>query len=303
MQNKPQNNIQTVTYIDEKVLSPQDEAGSSLGVSKANLAVASEGIGPEGLRPDGLKKGVIGKPKVYDLKGNLIAEEENLVVLRGREYLAQILSGVIPAGADPVLSCPNNIPINNTPSPCNYSNYKITHFAVGDEGTNGDCPPVTQGPYDDDINVYNPKELVPQGTSAVQGLDYLTLEGPQGNVNNALKRIQFDGSIEVVQEEHTINTLTGGQIPVQAYTAIKFQMYLQPGEATNDPTGGPTNTPFDFNEAGLYAVEYDSTGNPVFTTPGDPSSPVKALLFARFTTLDKYLEESDGIMIEWYVLV
>ena len=77
---------------------------------------------------------------------------------------------------------------------------------------------------------------------------------------------------------------------VQAYTAIRYRMYLQPTE--------PKDKPFKFNEAGLYAMEWRYDNN-----WGEERPTGNYQLFARFTTLDKYLEAADGIMIEWYILV
>lgn len=280
--------MQRVVHLDEKILKPEDRAssGTLTGSRESNASLK------EALRPNGLLKSVVGKPKIYDMKGNLLAEEDNLVVLKGREYLAQLIAQRAPVSAG---NCPNETPINGVATSCDYTKYKITHFAVGDAGTDGSCPPVASGPYDNDINLANPKELFPQPT-AVAGLDYLHMDAAR---QNTLKRIEHDGSIEIVSEEHTINLADNGEETVQAFTAIRYTMYLNPGESTDDPAGGPNSIPFKFNEAGLYGIEYDAGGDPVVNAEGAANY----LLFARFTTLDKYLEESDGIMIEWYVLV
>ena len=262
-------NMKRVVHLDEKVLKPNDEARSGLlsGLQK------SEAVAGDNLRPDGLQKAIIGKPKVYDLKGNLLADEENLVVLLGREYIAQLLA-----------FRPGNNPID-------YTKYKITHFGVGDGGTTNDCPPTTIGPFDDDTDLQN-RVIIRDPSAGGTEPDYLD--------GGKLKRIEVDGEITIVQENHTINdgNLVGGgtgETVVQAYTAVRYTMYLQAGDSQANPPviGEPLNKPFRFNEAGLYAVEYDNAGDPTGNY----------ILFARFTTLDKWLEDADGIMIEWYVLV
>ena len=51
---------------------------------------------------------------------------------------------------------------------------------------------------------------------------------------------------------------------------------------------------FIFNEAGLYTMDYDGSGNPINGSEK---------LFARLTTSNKEKERNEAILIEWYVLV
>jgi len=257
-----QKNIHKVIHLDEKVLKPEDKQGTgSLAISKVDSSTLED----IPFRHN-FGKTIIGKPKVYDLKGNLLADETNLVVLIGREYLAQLLAGL------------------TGDNPNDYTDYKVTYFGVGDGGTSNDCPPTTIGPYDDDTDLQN-RVVIKEPT----------VEGPPNYIDGGrLKRIEYiddhgntQGEITIKLEEHTINTNTGGQQVVYAYTAVRYTMYLMPDETPKD------NGFFKFNEAGLFAVKYDANG--------DPTNDY--ILFARFTTLDKYLETNDGIMIEWYILV
>ncbi len=253
-----------VTHLDEKVIKPKDRvSGVPLSGSNSELVI-EEATVPS--RPGGLHKSMIGRPSVYDLKGNLLAEEENLVVITGREFLACSVANVFGASQD----CTRN----------NLGNYKITHFGVGDGGASDACPPVMEGPFDDDTDLGNRVQI--GDVSTIEPLKYIN--------GGSLKQITFDGEIRVVSEEHTINVPTGGQKVVDAYTAIRYRMYLQPNE--------PKQKPFRFNEAGLFAVEYawDNDSNMYLSTGSE-------VLFARFVTLDKWLDTSDGIMIEWYILV
>ncbi len=248
-----------VIHLDEKIIKPDDRIGS-VPVSGNNSSMTTSSSGEVPTRPQGLNKSMIGRPRVYDLDGNLLASEENLVVIVGREYLAQLLSRT--QGANPK----------------NLTTYEVTHFGVGDGGASNACPPTTIGPFDDDVGLGRRIVIRADG----QNPDYLN--------SGELKRIKMDGEIEVVSEEHTINVPTGGQKVIDAYTAVRYRMYLQPDE--------PKDKPFRFNEAGLFAVEYawDTTFNEFRPTDNN-------ILFARFTTLDKYLDAGDGIMIEWYILV
>jgi len=258
-------NIKRLIHMDKKIIKPEDKAVSGIiaGSTENNIKPREKLSSP-----NRAAKTIIGKPKVYDLKGNLLADEENLVVLVGREYLAQLLAGTQGDNGN------------------NYLDYKVTYFGVGDEGTTGN-PPSTVGPFDDDVDLGFAQDGVNNSRVVIKtptGVDDDYIDGGK------LKRIKKDGDITIVEEDHTINTNGGGQVVVQRYTAVKYTMFLQPDE--------PQDKPFKFNEAGLFAVRYEfdpATGTDV---PTDDS-----LLFARFTTLDKYLDAADGIMIEWYILV
>ncbi len=255
-----------VVHMDEKVIQPKDRV-SSVPVSGYDSTLTMEDKTEVPTRPQGLHKSMIGRPNVYDLDGNLLASEENLVVISGREFLAQLVSDV--GGSKTPLDNPNDL-----------TAYKITHFGIGDAGTTDDCPPTTTGPFDDDTDL---------GKRAQIG-DVSTLEPLRYISNGTLKQIVYDGEIKVISEEHTINVPTGGEKVIDAYTAIRYRMYIQPTE--------PKNKPFRFNEAGLFAVQYawNTVANAWLTTDEE-------VLFAKFTTLDKWLDTGDGLMIEWYVLV
>ena len=247
--------MKKVLHFDEKVVTPKDKHGTAAISSKDTKQDIKQAIERE--------KTIIGRPKIYDLKGNLIAEEENLVVLIGREYIAQLIAQ------------------NQGDNPLDFTKYKVRYFGVGDGGTNGGVPPTVNGPFDDDTDLVN-RIKIKDNTTPNPEPDYID--------DGKLKKIEKDGSIRIVEEEHTINTDNGGEQIVYAYTAIKYTMYLQVDE--------PEDKPFRFNEAGLYAVRYEWSNTYNQEVPTDDY-----ILFARFTTLDKYLETNDGIMIEWYILV
>ncbi len=252
--------MKKLVHIDEKAMHPKDRVGSAPVIGNIS----------EVPQRDLTAKSIIGKPSIYDLKGNLLASEENLVVLLGREYLAQLLAG----------TQGNN--------PDNLLQYKISHFGVGDQNPTGiSPPPTTVGPFDDDVDLANRVKI--NNVSSTFPSKYID--------DGKLKQIISDGEISVVSEEHTINTTSGGQKVVDAYTAVRYRMYLQPNE--------PIVKPFRFNEAGLYAVKHRlDSGTGQWVPATDPSTgDYIYTLFARFTTLDKNLDAGDGIMIEWYILV
>ena len=234
-----------LVHLDQKILAPSDKAQAKVDHTHNH-------------------KSIIGKPKIYDLKGNLLAEEENLVVLEGREFLAQKLMGLPSDGGT------------------DLTQYNITYFGVGEGGTAGGANPTTIGPYDLDSDLAAKvlfTNTSSEISSGVNGYKYID--------SGALKAIAPDdgtgGAIEIIQEEHTVNTATDTLV-VSKFTSIKFTLKLDIAE--------PANKPFRFNEAGLYAVEHIG---------GIPTN--NKVLFARFTTLDKYLDTNDGIIIEWHVLV
>ena len=244
--------LKKILHFDEKIVKPSDTYGVAAVSSSKDIKKAIE-----------REKTIIGRPKVYDLNGNLITEEENLVVLVGREYIAQLIAR------------------GQGDNPLDLTKYKVRYFGVGDGGTDGGSPPTTNGPFDDDTDLVN-RVKIKDNTTPNPEPDYIDY--------GKLKKIEMDGSIQIVEEEHTINTDNGGEQVVYAYTAIKYTLYLQIDE--------PELKPFRFNEAGLYAVRYEYSSTYNQEVPTDDY-----ILFARFTTLDKYLETNDGIMIEWYILV
>jgi len=157
--------------------------------------------------------------------------------------------------------------------------YDIRYFGIGNGGTSNGDTPSTVGPFDTDLDLNSPVKFTSTGgdiNTSTNDYKYIS--------NGYLKKIVSDGEMKIIQEEHTVNT-ESGNVTIQKYTSIKFTLKIQMEE--------PAVKPFKFNEAGLYAVEYDSNGTPTSNK----------ILFARFTTLDKYLDSNDGIIIEWHVLV
>jgi len=232
--------IKNIIHYDKKIITPEDK-----------VLVSGEK----------LKKAFIGKPKVYNLKtGELLADEENLVVLDGREFMAQKIANLANPSQD-------------------LRNYEIRYFGIGSGGAEGTN---AEDPQDNDSDLAQPAKFATTGISTNSN-DYRYI------ADGYLKRIMStakdaSGNIQIVLEEHEVNT-SSGQITVEKYTTIKFTLIIEENE--------PAVKPFTFNEAGLYAVEYDSDGNPTNNK----------ILVARFTTIDKNLGPNDGLRIEWSILV
>lgn len=222
----------------------------------------------------------------------------NLVLLSGREFLAQKL-------ADVTLGNPKS-----------YLDYKIRYFGYGrggaQEGTG--TVPNKKGPFDDDAGLYGIANFSTGSTDADTEFKYIN--------NGKLKRILSDsGTITIEQENHTINkgesssgTSTGSstEVIVARYTAIKYTMFIMNHEFIKPSTAGAVDAnPFPFNEACLYAVRTKEVLNqdgvtfmeqPYGATVLEQQSP-DYIPFARFTTSTKWIEEGEMLKIEWYILV
>lgn len=245
-----------------------------------------------------LKSGARGFAKCTRIEKNISFGTPNLVLLNGREFLAQKLADV-----------PQSDIIDQR-------NYKIRYFGYGSggaqEGTG--TVPNKMGPFDDDNGLYAPAHFASGPTDADTQFKYIH--------NGVLKLIRTDyGKISIEEEAHTINkgtgvsgTGTGSSVEsiVNKYTAIKYTMFIMSHEFIKPSTEGAiNNNPFPFNEAALYAVNMDHVLNEDGVTykevPKGNSTAEKQsadyLPFARFTTSTKWIEEGESLKIEWYILV
>ena len=242
--------MKTIKHVDKKILTPSDK-----------IQTFSDEMDR--------RKSVRGFVVIENEKGERFGE--NLVVLKGREFLAEKFAD-----------------LDNTATP-NYLNYKIRYFGIGSGGAEDDAngdPVVKRGPFANDVDLFEPKRF--QAGNSPDGHTYVD--------NGYLKEIIADASqgagIEILQDTHTITT-ESGQIDVQAYTTIKFTMFINGDEPP------ATERPFEFNEAGLWAVEYDTNGNVIINGDGT----VNKVLIAHFTTTSKFIEGTESVKIEWYILV
>lgn len=146
----------------------------------------------------------------------------NTVTLKGREYIAQKLSGVF------------------SQNPLDLRDYWVTYFAIGSGGASTTDPTLKLGPYPSDTDLRIPITL------SANTAPYLR--------SGILKPIAEDGGgFTIEREQHDVVDSTG-QVSVDAYTALKFVMQI--------PKSQPSQKPIAFNEAGLYAVRYDANDKP-----------------------------------------
>jgi len=247
-----------VSYVDEKELKPNDKFISKEEYNKH------------------YNKPTRGFVVISDESGNVL-ETPNLVLLSGREFLAQKLAD-IPSST--------LMPEENT----DLTNYKIRYFGVGTGGADTAEQPNKIGPFDNDLGLLSPGKFADNNADNYQYIH-----------DGKLKSILSDsGSIEIIRESHEV-VVNGNVITLDAYTTIKYTMNVRKDELykESDELG-----PFAFNEAALYAVDFD--GNiPNKTSDNTESSRYSAnyRAFARFTTLTKWLEVKDSLKIEWYILV
>ncbi len=88
-------------------------------------------------------------------------------------------------------------------------------------------------------------------------------------------------------------------------TTIKYTMYITKDELYKE-SNADEEGPMHFNEAALYAVDFDQVDDiPATLDGGDDSTRFNAnkRAFARFTTTTKILDVKDSLKIEWYILV
>ena len=222
----------------------------------------------------------------------------NLVLLSGREFLAQKLA---------------DIPQSES---VDQREYRIRYFGYGrggaQEGTG--TVPNKMGPFDDDTGLYGPGHFATGATDADDRFKYIH-EGK-------LKNIRSDyGTITIEKEEHVINkgsisagtgTSTSTETIVQKFTAIKYTMFIMSHEFIKPSTAGAVDAnPFPFNEAALYAVNtklvMNTDGVTYVEQPAGATTTEQQkadiIPFARFTTSTKWIEEGESLKIEWYILV
>ena len=264
--------IKNISHVDEKVLTPDDKAISAADYEKH------------------YNKPTRGFVVISDENGKIL-ETPNLVLLSGREFLAQKLADV---------SSPSLLPSSNI----DLTNFKIRYFGVGTGGADTSAQPNKIGPFDNDLDLSLPGKFadVSQDTEST-----LTLSQRYQYIHDGrMKKIRSDegGSIEIVKEDHNI-LINGTEVTVKAYTTIKYTMIVRKDELYKEVN---ESGPFAFNEAALYAVEHEDVSGvsiPATTDAGTESSRYDAnyRCFARFTTLSKWLEVNDSLRIEWYILV
>jgi len=257
-----------LSHVDEKNLIPDEKYSDSIS---------------EETYKKHYNKSIRGYAVISDQEGNVL-ETPNLVLLGGREFLAQKLID-IPSKSNIAKNSPD------------YRNYKIRYFQVGQGGADSAETPNKIGPFDNDITLNSPRQISDIDTS---NYNYLH--------KGYSKLIEMDGgSINLVEEDHNIN-VNGTQITVEAYTTIKFTMNITKEECFKE---SEEEGPFGFNEMGLVAVNYDYSDpdniRPAKKKGGDGTESSRydadSIVFAHFCTLTKWLEVKDSLKVEWFILV
>ncbi len=272
--------IKKVLQVDEKILTPLDTA-------------KTENITEEEFNKH-YNKPVRGYVVISDQDGKVL-ETPNLVLLSGREFIAQKLADITSASL---------LPAGND----DLTNFKIRYFGVGTGGADASSTPNKIGPFDNELDLRKPGKFadvsIDTDTTPVLSTRYQYIN------NGKLKKIQSDlgGAIEIVKESHNI-LINGSEVTIDAMTTIKYTLIVRKDELYKKST---QSGPFAFNEAALYAVEYEdgvvSTDGLKYSIPASTDgtelarySP-RVKCFARFTALTKWLEEQDSLKIEWYIL-
>ncbi len=213
---------------------------------------------------------------IVQIKKNneIIETTQNLVLLSGREFLAQKLADVNSSIITKELALEQIM-----------KNFQIRYFGVGMGGATQTTIASKVGPYLNDLDL-NIGVQIFGSNSSNNNYEYIH--------NGKMKRILKDGSIEILGEEHLLS-IDGNIFPMEANTTIKFTLHISENEMVQKP--------FCFNEAALYAVDMDSENDVPRGVTSSDKFDAGYITFARFTTLNKYIEENDSLTIEWYILV
>jgi len=181
-------------------------------------------------------------------------EGPNLVTAQGREYVAQrVFNSYAYSGG----------------SRSNWTNYIISHFAVGSGGSvvTGSPPVVTlNGPYICDTGLITATSLGITG--------YLT---EPGGTTLAVKAITASGGTTYLES----TTYSGGGSSCTYYTKMKCTCIVPSGEPSSLAPGATTK----IDEAGLYFVSGST-----------------ARLFSHICFAPKWKEKESVLTIQWYIL-
>ena len=210
--------------------------------------------------------GPLGFAKIY-LKHKKVHEGSNLVVAKGREFVAQKIFNIF--------STESNI------TRPDYTNYKISHFAIGAGGCSITGTDVTlHGPLIGDTGLYKPISLM-------SGSGYLNEPSLYQDTSTTPLIYSYKNAVK------PINSIYLEEVQYQNsdsyYTKVKCVCNIPVGEPSQMVTG--TSVPI--SEAGLYFV------NPALAD----TDPKKVQLFSHITFPTKFKEKDDGeLTIKWYIL-
>lgn len=208
-----------------------------------------------------MKKGAVGPlgwVQIYlQSKNGLIFDEgPNLISAQGREFVAQKVFH----------SCATDVGYRD-----NWTDYVLSHFALGDGGTSiSGTPPSIQlnGPYICDTSLISAVSL--------DGASYLTEPGPSQIPMCVKPIVSGGGSTHLVSYGYS-----GGGSTCTYYTKMKCTCIIPAGEPGNLSVGEAIK----FDEAALYFV-----------------SGVDAKLFSHICFPPKWKEKESILTIQWYIL-
>jgi hypothetical protein len=209
-----------------------------------------------------LNYGPVGFVQLY-MNRQLVEEKFNLVVAKGREFVAQKIFNVntFSSGVRP-----------------DWRGYTISHFGVGGGGAVADGDLFTlQGPAICDAGMYRPITL---GNNAYLNdtSGYDSGETSLYRYVDAVKPITIDGSITLESVQYP----EGDPTPdCTAYTKVKCQCVVPQGE----PSGLQSGASVQISEAGLY-----------FT------SGQNVQMFSHICFSPKFKEKESELIIVWYIL-
>lgn len=276
--------IKNISHVDEKMLS--DKALSAKIDDPLNDLTLEE-IGKHYAKP------IRGYVVISNDRTGEIIETPNLVLLSGREFIAQKIADIASDGLVPASSV-------------DMTNFKIRYFGVGIGGADTSAQPNKVGPFDNDIDLNIPGKFADSSVSTDE--TRLMSQKYQYIHDGRMKKIESDhGSIKIVKEDHNI-LISGQEVEIEAYTTIKYTMIVKSSELYKESA---ESGPFAFNEAALYAVDHETIINSgiEYSIPRSTDGTLLSRYatnyraFARFTTITKWLEINDSLKIEWYILV
>lgn len=209
----------------------------------------------------------IGWVQVY-LNSKKVFEGSNLIVAKGREFVAQKMFEL-------------STMEDGTTRP-NYYNYKITHFAIGSGGSTVNGNDFTLlGPLISDYHLYNPiclgDEIYLEEPSKLED----ATESPiVHSYRNSVKPITTDGKIYIEPVSYEGSP--------DYYTKVKCVCVIPAGEPTPLSPGGAVQ----ISEAGLYFVQ-----------PALADTDIEKLhMFAHICFPPKFKEKESRFEIHWYII-
>lgn len=198
--------------------------------------------------------------------GYACVDKSNLIVAKGREFVAQKLFEL--ATTEDATTRPE------------FFNYKISHFSIGGAGAIVNTDDITlSGPLLSDSHIYKPIGL---GNEIYlnEPSNYTDPTNPVYSYENSVKPIATHGAMELIAVQYDDSP--------DYYSTIKCSCTIPAGEPSILNPGESVS----ISEAGLYMVNSSLAD----------TDPNKAHLFAHVCFSPKWVELESTITINWYIL-